>query len=708
MSPVPAGYIYSLLPEYYRRRDLQLGQPLGALLAIAEHELNVLESNVEDLYDNWFIETCADWCVPYVADLLGVEGLADPGSNLVGQRARVANTLGDRQRKGVAAVVERVAQDATNWDTQIAAGVDLLSRTQNVKHVDPHHGRTVALDDELALAELGGPFDRFAHTGGIRSRFDLGQVGVFVWRLRSYATHWKTRAGPRNQATDRFWFNVFGFDAPVFNAPRSAASRWSIVDTVNLPIPLTVQLLADDLSQYARQYANTDQPPMNSRFYGPDRGLFIVRDPGTPDELAVTPLQVASRTLDPESPEDVPLDWSRPPLLGKEAAVDVDLGRLAFRPPRPTAVELGHAYGFSCDLGGGPYDRRTSLSLEPPGNWQGTVGGSGYSSLEAAIADWDVQAYPTATIWISDNGVFDLPAGGLTIVLPSRGGLVIAAANGYCPALIGDVRVVGQATPLDSNATRYLDLNGLLLDGQITLAGELTLRVAHSCLVPRPARDSVAWEPALAGSEPPLTLRMSLARSVAGPLRLPATANQLRVSESILDTAGSPDSLAIAAPIAAPGEPPYGPLSTLDQSTVFGAIWATELGASQDCVFTDEVMVLRRQLGGIAYSYVPPGSQTPRRTRCQPDLALADQTDGPARRAIEARIRPRFTSTMYSQPAYAQLDQTCPAGITTGSHNGSEMGVFSILGAPRRTGNLQSVLEAYLPAGLTPHVTYAT
>ena len=63
--------LYSLLPLHYRRRDQQEGEPLRALLAILETELVGLQNNVEDLYDNWFIETCDDWVVPYIGDLLG-------------------------------------------------------------------------------------------------------------------------------------------------------------------------------------------------------------------------------------------------------------------------------------------------------------------------------------------------------------------------------------------------------------------------------------------------------------------------------------------------------------------------------------------------------------------------------------------------------------------------------------------------------------
>ena len=69
--------LYNLLPAHYRRRDLTEGQPLRALLALIEAELQALEDDVASLYENWFIETCDEWVVPYIGDLLGIQGLSD-------------------------------------------------------------------------------------------------------------------------------------------------------------------------------------------------------------------------------------------------------------------------------------------------------------------------------------------------------------------------------------------------------------------------------------------------------------------------------------------------------------------------------------------------------------------------------------------------------------------------------------------------------
>src|SRR5687768_2063873 len=97
--------LYNLLPTHYRRNDEAEGQPLRALLAIMESQLDALEGNMLALYNNWFIETCEDWVVPYIADMLAVEGLSDVTSNITGQRSRVANTISYRRRKGITATL---------------------------------------------------------------------------------------------------------------------------------------------------------------------------------------------------------------------------------------------------------------------------------------------------------------------------------------------------------------------------------------------------------------------------------------------------------------------------------------------------------------------------------------------------------------------------------------------------------------------------
>lgn len=97
--------LYNLLPAIYRIKDEFQGSTLRALLNIIENELQIIESDIDNLYENWFIETCDEWVVPYIGDLLAVNLYAEQ-SRTYGQerRAYIANTLAYRARKGTAPV----------------------------------------------------------------------------------------------------------------------------------------------------------------------------------------------------------------------------------------------------------------------------------------------------------------------------------------------------------------------------------------------------------------------------------------------------------------------------------------------------------------------------------------------------------------------------------------------------------------------------
>src|SRR5215472_15119210 len=88
--------LYELLPVIYRQRDLDVGTPLQQLLSMIAAQVDLVENDIAQLYDNWFIETCDDWVVPYIGDLIGYQ----PVSNAIQiPRCEVANTLGFRRRK---------------------------------------------------------------------------------------------------------------------------------------------------------------------------------------------------------------------------------------------------------------------------------------------------------------------------------------------------------------------------------------------------------------------------------------------------------------------------------------------------------------------------------------------------------------------------------------------------------------------------------
>ncbi|HRM94632.1 MAG TPA: hypothetical protein PLO08_13595, partial [Alicycliphilus sp.] len=172
MSLLTPERLYQLLPAIHRLRDAEQGQPLRALLAVIEEELTALELDAARLYDNWFIETCDEWTVPYIGDLVGARAIRPVPSAGVSMRAWVANTLAYRRRKGTALVLEQLARDVTGWPATAVEFFQRLATTQHMNHVRRAPAATAGVRDaaraELAQAH-GGAFDPYAHTLEVRN-----------------------------------------------------------------------------------------------------------------------------------------------------------------------------------------------------------------------------------------------------------------------------------------------------------------------------------------------------------------------------------------------------------------------------------------------------------------------------------------------------------------------------------------------------------
>jgi hypothetical protein len=259
---------------------------------------------------------------------------------------------------------------------------------------------------------------------------------------------------------------------------------------------------------------------------------------------------------------------------------------------------------------------------------------------------------------------------------------------GVRPHLLGQVEVIGTAPGTSATPGEFI-LNGFLIEGAVTvLAGHLgRFDVDHSTIVPRAFGLTVAPQ----NQE----LKIRLEHSICGPIELPVSVPELRVIASIVDNDGG-------AAIVAPGS-----LVEIQASTVLGTTEARTFEAGNS-IFTATVDVERRQTGCVRFCFVADGSHTPRRFRCQPDLALAGVNDVALQAEILARMVPGFVSREYGQPAYTQLKLSTPGEIRTGADDGAEMGVWNFLKQPQRETNLLASLDEHLRFGLEAGTFFTT
>ena len=148
MSTLAAERLYRLLPALHRVRDAREGEGLRALLAVVEGELRRIDGDIATLYENWFIETCQEWVVPYIGDLLGVRPIRSVESAGVSVRAYVANTLDYRRRKGTAAVLE-AAPGNTPDSVASTGGIGTPS------HISPEQAVGKRVTDKTDVYSLG-------------------------------------------------------------------------------------------------------------------------------------------------------------------------------------------------------------------------------------------------------------------------------------------------------------------------------------------------------------------------------------------------------------------------------------------------------------------------------------------------------------------------------------------------------------------------
>src|SRR5581483_4430958 len=158
----------------------------------------------------------------------------------------------------------------------------------------------------------------------------------------------------------------------------------------------------------------------------------------------------------------------------------------------------------------------------------------------------------------------------------------------------------------------------------------------------------------------------------------------------------------------------------LVRCTVFGRVEVRAIELAENSILLGAVRVCRRQQGCIRFCYVTPGSRTPRRYECQPDLVEQAVTTKFARGGMTVperdvileserlRVEPDFNSTRYGDATYCQLSDSCAVEISRGAEDESEMGAFHDLFQPQRAANLKARLAEFTPAGIEPSVEFAT
>ncbi len=769
-----ADQLYALLPAVYRTQDAAAGGPLRALFGVLAAQSELVEENLQQLYDDHFIETCAPWVIPYIGDLIGYNSRYEV-AGVTDSRAEVADTIGYRQRKGTKIALQQVAIDVSGL--RAAAIVEEFQRlitTQSMRLVRPDSLATVAVRRAGLLLQhassngiADSPFDTAtrgidvrriaprapaagcappaqpgtaqsgtAQSGTTQSgtapsstplpdatpldialhgpgRANITDVGIHLWRWRAYQVTEALACPVDGPGGRRYRFSPLGADVPLFT-PQA------------LPPRFTALLTRDSVAQPIAR-------PELARYYGPSGAVQLTADGTAVPPAGVVAANLGGRPLPAAgtgsssasgatvtSPADT---WCTVPA--GMIAVDPELGRieLAADVPVPTSLLVTYCYGFPAPIGGGPYDRTSSLQGAVPASpgFTAAVGPADYPTLASAVAGWNSYATGTGanSAPASPTGVITLPGftswtesvtGADAIQVPPGSSLAIVAApfDNALVTVTGDVEVTGLPASVTQAGTTppsgQLLLSGIWLAGQLTVCGApCTVEISDCTLVPGhgllPDDDPGSPLPLHPG-EPSVLVSaeagasLVLTRVISGPIAA-AEGGTTSVTGSVLD-ATSPYYVAHAGPDLASA----GPDLTITGSTVIGKVRARTITLASDSIFLARlgdadpwqapVWASRRQSGCVRFCWLPAGSVTPRQYECLP----------PTQDGAQAGYTPQFVTIRYSHPSYCLLSGDCPVAVWGGADNGSQLGVYQQAQETEAVRNTQIRAPEYLPARL--------
>jgi hypothetical protein len=567
-APAPDGYdtmyaakLWSLVPELYRSADspvLDEPGPLQELLTRIAGQVAVVRRGIDRLWEDQSIESCDDWVIAYLADLVATNLV--PGMDARGQRLDVANTIDYRRRKGTLGLLEQLAADVTGWDARV---VEMFRRLARRRHMidpplgwpaddpDPPRSRQLQstsglvgllsgtplggfadLRSPVAAASAGAAFDEYSHRADVRPGlgavgwYGIPKIGVFLWRHVSLGVDRATPV-PVTGCPDHYAFDPTGRQVALFavsgRSAQSYGENWVSPTAPQLPGPIS-QLLYDAVR------AGHESPPPTGAYPDPTASFW-------PASLSVSQLGAGT------------------PLAEADVSVWPEVGRLAV-PAGTGGIEAGYRYGLFTMVGVGPYDRRVQGAATPADPLPVTqVPGGSATVLAGALA----ALAPAGTVAITDGltstavaavGSTATPAIDVTIRARPSGRAVIRLPAGAGPFVL-------TGSSADADPAAQLRLEGILFSGQdVVLRGTFD-QVTISCCTLDPGSSGdlldtpTLWADAVDGT--PLvpsrlivegTVRsLVLDRCICGPVRtrLGGTIEEIEISDSIVQALPSSD-----------------------------------------------------------------------------------------------------------------------------------------------------------------------
>ena len=739
--------LWSLLPGIYRAQDATVAGvpgPLQELLDRIGAQAAVLRRSIDRLWENQSIETCDDWVIPYIGDLLATRLVACLDARA--QRLDVAKTIYYRRRAGTLGLLEELVSDIAGRD---ARAVEFFRRLGRTRHqFDPPIGNAFLVDATAWTADtsyasgtivanllnayvctaagnsggLPGP------TGGGTGIIDGTVTWSFYEPLGSLVpavieglagANSRTPAGGFADLRDTYAAAKAGsaFDEFAYTADLRAGAQsfgWYNISHLGMFIwwlqsfqilgaspvaskPTTpgaapcytfdpsgrqIQLFAPS-SRTAASFGDDWVSPNEWQLPAP---VSEVLWNAYPDELYWSAGQTSPSAF------WVGLGGGGPPapLTRDQVTVHPETGQFSFTasPPNGQIVTQYH-FGFMSTIGAGGFPLSLPPTVTSPANILSVSGGGDDLQTELGKLGADT------TFQIQDSLTYAGPTAPLSLAKKTA---ALTAISGQRPM----IRWAGGGqtwTIKGDNAN--LVLQGVWLQGaDIVLTGSfesVTLQFVTldpgtagqgSTLIGE-AIDGMPLAPTHLWIEATVT-NLVLENCITGPIRTRKTGSveQLTATDSIIQaipTGGSGTDYAL--------ETELGDVS-LARCTVLGPCSVHQMDASE-CILDDVAIAEDVQHGCVRFSAIAQGSALHAPYQC---------VTVPPRGPI-------FYSRRFGEASYARLvrladnaiiDPATGATILGGAQNGSEMGAFQSVGVTLIRRGLVLKFEEYAPLGVFP------
>jgi hypothetical protein len=281
-----ANRLWMLLPAVYRSLDVgptpTAPGPLREIVNRIGAQAAVVRRSIDRMGENQSIETCDDWVIPYIGDLVATRIVSC--LDAAAQRIDVAKTIYYRRRAGTVGLLEELAADIASTDARVVEFFRRLGRTRH--QFDPPLSYTIEnaltgplgftgdkleIDEGLfgrysktpaggfadlrnayAAGKTGSAFDEYAYTADLRNPgeaegwYNIRNLGVFLWWLGAWPILAATPVP--NSATNPtcFTFDPTGRNIPLFAPSQRAANpgtswgeNWKSPDEWMLPVEIS-------------------------------------------------------------------------------------------------------------------------------------------------------------------------------------------------------------------------------------------------------------------------------------------------------------------------------------------------------------------------------------------------------------------------------------------------------------------------------------